>query len=120
MPMDLTLVTKPGPETDTLAVDGLVEKHLHKKLEKIELRLGGKPLAARAVIEELPVGFEATISLNGRTELVGKAREPELLRAVDAALDKLSRQVDTRLDKASGKERGRRASSSQNKAGTVG
>jgi ribosome-associated translation inhibitor RaiA len=105
--MDLTVVTKAGPENEDLAVDGLVEKHLHKKLEKLEGRLGGKPLIARAVLEELPVGFEATITLHGKSEVV-------------AALDTLSRQVETRLNKASGKERGRRASSSQHKAGIAG
>lgn len=118
--MDLTLVTKPGPDNDQLAVDGLVEKHLTKKLEKIESRMGGKPLTARAVLEELSVGFEATITLSGRHELVSKAREPELLRAVDAALEKLARQVETRMDKSSGKERGRRASGTQHKAGIPG
>ena len=120
MSMDLTVVTKAGPENQDLTVDGLVEKHLHKKLEKLESRLGGKPLVARAVLEELPVGFEATITLHGKSEVVGKAREPELLRAVDAALEKLMRQVETRLDKASGKERGRRDSSTQHKAGIAG
>lgn len=118
--MDLTLVTKPGPDNEELVVDGLVEKHLTKKLEKIEARMGGKPFSARAVLQALPVGFEASITLSGRHEIVSKAREPELLRAVDAALDKLARQVETRLDKSSGKERGRRASGTQHKAGIAG
>ncbi len=115
--MDLTLMTKPGPEAPDMPVDGLVEKHLRKKLEKIEARLGGKPLVARAVLAELPVGFEATITLHGSPDVVSHARESELLAAVDAALQKLTRQVETRMDKASGKERGRRASGTQHKAG---
>ena len=115
--MDLTLLTKPGPETEGMEVDGLVEKHLRKKLEKLEARLGGKPLVVRAVLEELPVGFEATITLHSGGDLVSHAREDELLAAVDAAMHKLTRQVETRMDKASGKECGRRASGTQHKAG---
>ena len=83
--MELTLVTKPGPDTEELDIGGLVSKHLMKKLEKIEHRIGGTGLTARAVLEELSVGFEATITIQGKQELVGKAKEPELLRAVDAA-----------------------------------
>ena len=108
--MDLTLVTKPQPESDSLATDGLVRKHLTRKLAKIEERLGGKPIACRAVLEELPVGFQATITMSGRRETGGKAKEKELLKAVDSALDKIGRQVDARLKKNTGKERARRAS----------
>lgn len=108
--MDLTLVTKPKPDSESLATDGLVRKHLTRKLTKIEERLGGKPIACRAVLEELPVGFQATITLQGKRETVGKARETELLRAVDSALDKLTRQVANRMQKSTGKERARRAS----------
>lgn len=108
--MDLTLVTKPQPDSDSLATDGLVRKHLTRKLSKIEERLGGKPITCRAVLEELSVGFQATITISGRLDTVGKAKEKELLKAVDSALDKLSRQVDTRLKKSTGKERARRAS----------
>lgn len=115
--MELTLLTKPAPDSEPMAVDGLVEKHLRKKLEKLEARMGGKPIVARAVLEELSVGYEATITLHGSAEFVGKAREDELLAAVDAALAKLTRQVETKLDKESGKERGRRASGTGHKAG---
>mgnify|MGYP001599350292 CR=1 FL=1 len=108
--MDLTLVTKPGPETDELDTGGLVTKHLTKKLQKIEHRIGGSGLAARAVLTELNVGFEATISIQGKHELVGKAKEPELLRAVDAALEKITRQVEASMDRKTGKERARRSS----------
>lgn len=108
--MDLTLVTKPQPDSEELATDGLVRKHLTRKLSKIEERLGGKPLSCRAVLEELPVGFRATITLHGKLDTVGKAKEPELLRAVDAALAKITRQVTARLDKNTGKERARRGS----------
>ncbi|MCO4761787.1 MAG: HPF/RaiA family ribosome-associated protein [Myxococcales bacterium] len=107
--MDLTLVTKPGPDTEELDTGGLVTKHLTKKLQKIEHRIGGN-ISVRAVLTELNVGFEAAISVQGRYEIVGKAKEPELLRAVDAALDKITRQVETMMDRKSGKERARRAS----------
>jgi ribosomal subunit interface protein len=107
--MDLTVVTKPGAEGSPLDVDGLVSKHLEKKLEKIEQRVG-RALTARAVLEELPVGFEVTVTLSGRTEFVGKAREDDLLRTVDAALEKLTRQVTSTVDKRHAKERNRRAS----------
>ncbi len=110
--MDLTVVTKPGPEGTPLVTAGLVDKHLTKKLEKIESRLGGRPIVARAVLEGLNVGYSATVTVLGRGELVGRAKGGELLKAVDSALDKLTRQVEARLDKRTGKERARRASSS--------
>ena len=110
--MDLTLVTKSAPDGTPIPTDGLVGKHLTKKLEKIETRLGGRPIVARAVIEELGVGYTATVTVLGGDELVGKAREPELLKAVDGALSKLTRQVESRLDRRTGKERARRSSSS--------
>ena len=107
--MDLTVVTKPGPEGKELEVDGPVSKHLGKKLEKIEQRWG-KPVVARAVLEELPIGFEATVTLAGKDEFVGRGREDDLGKAVDTALLKLARQVDTVLDKRKSKGQGRRAS----------
>lgn len=111
--MDLTLVTKPGPETDELDTGGLVSKHLTKKLEKIEHRIGGSRIVARAVLTELPVGFEAVISLQGKPEIVGRAKADVLLHAVDGALDKVTRQVETMMKKNTGKERARRASGSR-------
>ena len=108
--MDLTLVTKPQAGSDALDTDGLVHKHMSRKLSKIEERLGGKPISCRAVLEELPVGYRATITIQGKKETVGRANEAELLRAVDGALDKLTRQVVSRMQKRTGKERGRRAS----------
>jgi ribosome-associated translation inhibitor RaiA len=110
--MDLTVVTKPGPEGAPIVTDGLVDKHLTKKLSKIESRLGGRPLVARAVLEQLSVGYSATVTVLGGAELVGRARGPDLLKAVDKALDKLTRQIEARRDKRTGKERARRASSS--------
>ncbi len=107
--MDLTVVTKPGMEGKALEVEGLVSKHLSKKLEKIEQRWG-KPVVARAVLEELPIGFEATVTLAGKDEFVGRGREEDLVKAVDAALLRLARQVDTRLEKRKTKAQGRRAS----------
>lgn len=109
--MDLTLVTKPAPGGASLETDGLVSKHLEKKLEKIEQRMGGRPLVARAVLEELAVGFSATVTVMGAEEVVGKAKGPELILAVDTALDKLTRQVEEKLDRRTGKARARRASS---------
>lgn len=108
--MDLTLVTKPGPDTEELDIGGLVTKHLTKKLNKIEHRIGGSGLSARAVFAELNVGYEATITIQGKRELVGKAKEPELLRAVDVALEKITRQVESHMERQTGKERARRAS----------
>ena len=110
--MDLTLVTKPGPKGESIETAGLVEKHLDKKLRKMEQRLGGKPLVVRAVLEALTVGYRATVTIMGRNEIVGRAKEHELLQAVDGALDKLSRQIESRQDKRSGKAQARRRSSS--------
>lgn len=108
--MDLTVVTKTGTEGKEFEVDGLVHKHLAKKLEKIETRLG-KPLVARVVLEELPVGFEATVTLQGGLELIGKANHEDLLlKAVDLAVDKVTRQFESQTDKETGRERQRRAS----------
>ncbi|HAN32018.1 MAG TPA: hypothetical protein DCQ06_10510 [Myxococcales bacterium] len=108
--MDLTLVTKPGPESDELDTSGLVKKHLTKKLEKIEHRLGGARIVVRAVLTELPVGFEAAITLQGKAEVVGRAQADVLLHAVDGALDKVTRQVETLVKKNTGKSRARRGS----------
>lgn len=110
--MDLTLVTKPGPKGEPIDTSGLVAKHIDKKLRKMERRLGGKVLVVRAVLEQLSVGYTATLTIMGRNEVVGRSKERELLQAVDSALDKLSRQVEARQDKRSGKERARRRSSS--------
>ncbi len=107
--MELTVVTKMGPEGKDLDVDDLVHKHLTQKLGKIEQRLG-KPIVARAVLVELPEGFETTITLLGGHDLVGKAHGDLLLKAVDGAVDKLTRQFEAETEKRTGRERQRRGS----------
>lgn len=107
--MELTVVTKMGPDGREVDVDELVHKHLSSKLGKIEQRMG-KSIVARAVLVELPDGFEATITLLGGQDLVGKAHGDLLLKAVDGAVDKLTRQFEAESDKRTGRERQRRGS----------
>ena len=107
--MDLTVVTKLGADGKETEVDALVHKHLEAKLGKLEQRLG-KSLVCRAVLGEESNGFEATLSLHGHLDLVGKAQGDALLKAVDAAVDKLTRQFESDAEKREGRERGRRAS----------
>jgi len=114
--MDLTVVTKLGPEGKDTQDDTLVQKHLRTKLEKLEQRWG-KPMVARASLVELPDGFECTITLHATPDLVGKAHEDALLAAVDAATDKLTRQFETVTDKRTGRERQRRGSGTIKQAG---
>lgn len=114
--MDLTVVTKLGPEGTDAQNDGLVKKHLQAKLEKLEQRWG-KPLVARASLVEETDGFECTVTLHATPDLVGKAREGALLAAVDAATDKLTRQFEDATDKRTGRERQRRGSGTIKQAG---
>jgi hypothetical protein len=107
--MDLTVVTKLGAEGKETQVDSLVHKHLEAKLGKLEQRLG-KALVCRAVLVEESDGFDATLSLHGALDLVGKAHGDGLLKAVDAAVDKLTRQFESDAEKRTGREQGRRAS----------
>ncbi len=109
--MELTVVTKPGPDGVEIKMDGLAHKHLQTKLEKIEVRVG-KPITARAVIEGRSVGFDCTITLHGASELIGKAHGEQPLKAVDAAVDKLTRQYEDEAEKRTGRERARRGSGS--------
>jgi ribosomal subunit interface protein len=116
--MDLTVLTKLGPDGKETQVDELVHKHLQGKLGKLEQR-AGKALVARAVLVEESDGFEATITLHGGIELVGKAQGDGLLKAVDAAVDKLTRQFESDAEKREGRERGRRASGRVKAAGVA-
>jgi ribosome-associated translation inhibitor RaiA len=71
----------------------------------------GKPVAARIALEELTVGWDVTITVSGTTpELIGKAHEDGLLKALDAAVDKLTRQFENEAEKRTGRERQRRSS----------
>lgn len=112
--MDLTFVTKLGQENNQLTINGLVQKHLEKKLEKIETRWG-KPVTARAGLEETAIGYDCTLSvtLHGTPELVSHARGDTLIKACDNAMDKLTRQFEAEADKRTGRERQRRASGVQ-------
>jgi ribosomal subunit interface protein len=108
--MDLTVVTKLNPGTKEQETEERVQRHLSKKLEKLEARMG-KPVAARIALEELTVGWDVTITVSGTTpELIGKAHEDGLLKALDAAVDKLTRQFENEAEKRTGRERQRRSS----------
>jgi ribosome-associated translation inhibitor RaiA len=107
--MDLTVVTKPGLQGKVTEYGGLVHKHLGKKLEKLEQRWG-KPLMARAVVEELPVGYGCTLTLHGSPDLAATASSDQLVKACDTACDKLTRQLDALTAKRQGRERQRRGS----------
>jgi ribosome-associated translation inhibitor RaiA len=105
--MELALVLKLSPENRTPRVESLVRRHLETKLAKIEARWG-KPITARAVAEEQPVGFAVTLALLGEHEVVAKAFDEKLPKAVDAATDKLTRQFEILAEKREGRERNRR------------
>lgn len=107
--MELTVVTKLGPDGKELAVDESIHEHLAAKLGKIEARWG-KAIIARAVLIELPDGYETTITLHGGQGFVGKAHADPLLKAIDASVDKLIRQFENDADKRTGRERQRRGS----------
>lgn len=107
--MELTVATKLAPTGNRLAEDGVVQKHLEKKLEKLEARWG-KPLTARAVLNEPAVGYDCTltITLHGTPELASHGHAETLMKAVDSAVDKLTRQFEAEADKRTGRERQRR------------
>lgn len=108
--MELTLLLKLTSEGNEAGSNGSVQRQLEKKLEKIETRWG-KPLTARAVVEELTGGYDCTltVTLHGSPELVGHSHGDTLIKAVDEAADKLIRQFEAEADKRSGRERQRRS-----------
>ena len=107
--MELTVATKLGLEGNIVAVDGSVQKHLEKKLEKLETRWG-KPVTARAVLEELAVGYDCTltITLHGTPELVSRGHADTLVKAADTAVERVTRQFEAEADKRTGRERQRK------------
>ncbi len=105
--MGLSVVLKLSPENRKEEVEGFVRRHLEAKLSKIETRWG-KPLAVRLSAEEQTNGFVATLSLMGEGEIVGKHFGDKLPKAVDGAIDKVTRQFEESTQKREGKERQRR------------
>lgn len=105
--MDLTVVNKLSPENRTDRNEAFVRKHLESKLAKIEQRWG-KPVSARVTTEEQPVGFAVTIALTSEPEIVARAYSQKLPKAVDAAVDKVTRQFEIHSEKREGRERQRR------------
>jgi ribosome-associated translation inhibitor RaiA len=105
--MDLTVVMKLSEENRKPEVGAYVQKHLAHKLGKIQTRWG-KPLTARLVALETPEGFEVTVALQGDHDLVAKAHETKLPKAVDVAVDKLTRQFEQTTQLREGRERNRR------------
>ena len=107
--MQLTVMSKPGPDGRNLEEDALVLKHIGKKVEKLEQRWG-KPLIARAALEPLPVGYGCTLTLHGTPELAAYGSDETVLKAVDAAADKLTRQFEHIREQRTGRDRQRRGS----------
>ncbi len=105
--MELTVVNKLSPQNRTDANESFVRKHLEAKLGKIEQRWG-KPVAARVTTEEQPVGFAVTVALLGDQEIVARAFSQKLPKAVDAAVDKVTRQFEISNEMREGRERQRR------------
>ncbi|MSQ84920.1 MAG: hypothetical protein EXR77_18945 [Myxococcales bacterium] len=106
--MELTVVNKLSPQNRTETNEAFVRKHLEVKLGKIEQRWG-KPVAVRVTTEEQPVGFAVTVALLGDQEFVARAFSQKLPKAVDAAVDKLTRQFEIHNEKREGRERQRRS-----------
>lgn len=105
--MDLTVVNKFSQENRTERNEAFVRRHLEIKLAKIEARWG-KPVTARVTTEEQAVGFHVTVALGGDHEIVARAFHAKLPKAVDAAVDKLTRQFEINTEKREGRERQRR------------
>lgn len=112
--MELTVASKLGSEGNIVAVDGSVEKHLEKRLEKLEVRWG-KPIAARAALEEVAVGYDCTltITLHGSPDLIGHGHAETLVKAVDTAVERVTRQFEAEADKRTGRERQRKNGASK-------
>lgn len=110
--MDLTVVLKLSEENKKPGLAGYVQKHLSQKLTKIQTRWG-KPLTARLVALETPNGFEVTVALQGEHDFVAKAHEAKLPKAVDTAVDKLTRQFEQSAELREGRERNRRLTPSR-------
>lgn len=105
--MELSVVLRLSPENRKDEVEGFVRRHMEAKLGKIEARWG-KPISARISAEEQTNGFVATISLQGEPEIVAKHFGDKLPKAVDGAIDKVTRQFEETTQKREGKERQRR------------
>ncbi len=110
--MDLTVVMKLSQQNRKPGLDQYVHKHLEQKLGKLESRWG-KSIAARVVALETPAGFEVTVSMTGEHDMVAKAHEAKLPKAVDAAVDKIMRQFEQAAERREGRERNRRQSSAK-------
>jgi ribosome-associated translation inhibitor RaiA len=107
--MELTVATKLGTEGNVVAIDGSIQKHLETKLEKLETRWG-KPVTARAALEEVAVGYDCTltITLHGTPELISHGHADTLVKAVDTAVERVTRQFEAEADKRTGRERQRK------------
>ncbi|MBI5608727.1 MAG: hypothetical protein HY902_07585 [Deltaproteobacteria bacterium] len=105
--MDITVVLKLSPANRVEATEAYVRRHLEAKLSKIETRWG-KPITARLVAEEQPSGFSTTLALMGETEMVAKAFDLKLPKAVDLTVNKMVRQFEIAAEMREGRERQRR------------
>ncbi len=112
--MELTVATKLGQEGNIVTVDGSIQEHLGKKLEKLEARWG-KPVTARAALEEVAVGYDCTltITLHGTPELISHGHAETLVKAVDTAVERVTRQFEAEADKRTGRERQRKNGTSK-------
>ena len=61
----------------------------------------------RVTLEEGTADFDACVTVHGTPDIVGKEREPVMLKAVDGAIDKVTRQFEAASEKKTGRERGR-------------
>ncbi len=104
--MELTVVAKLVADDKNADTEAFLQRHVAKKLEKLEQRLG-KPLVVRVTLEEGTADFDACVTVHGTPDIVGKEREPVMLKAVDGAIDKVTRQFEAASEKKTGRERGR-------------
>lgn len=104
--MDLTVVAKLVANDKQADTEAFLQRHVAKKLEKIETRLG-KPVVVRVTLEEGTADFDACVTVHGTPDIVGKERAVLMLKAVDGALDAVTRQFEAASDKKTGRERGR-------------
>jgi len=107
--MELTVVAKLVAGDKQVDTEAFLQRHVAKKLEKLEQRLGKSPVV-RVTLEEGTADFDACVTIHGAPDIVGKERAELMLKAVDGAIDKVTRQFEAALEKKTGRERGRRAS----------
>ena len=105
--MEVAVVAKLIANDKLVETEAFLQRHVTKKLEKLEQRVG-KPISARLTLEEGTADFEVTLTIHGAQDVVAKERADLMVKCVDGAIDKITRQFEAAFEKKEGRERGRR------------